>query len=221
MRVIDSMVMPGGWHTEQELRSGQRQRIEGRTYRELVERTLLFRQQHLELVPPNSATRENVESDLLMWICSRFPSSCTGSRGELPRPIVQSNPDYVRPINRVEEWIATLSSRELEWIDSASATRRARICVNCHLNQSWQTNCGSCNQNIRSRGLLLRGSHKTGFESQLRACLAYGWLLEVAVWLKNGFGSAAPRRQPPGDCWERQQRESGRLSGKEANATDG
>lgn len=206
MRVIEGLVMPGGWHFEQELDSGQHQRIEGRTYRELVERVLMFRLQHIELVPSGTSTKERVESDLLVWICSRFPTTCTGPRGELPQATVKAQPAYTRPTNRIEDWIKTLSGQDLEWIDQASATRRARICMGCHLNQRWETGCGPCNTNIRSRSLLIRGSHKTGFENQLRACLSYGFLLEVAVWLKDTY--AQPRRTPPPECWKRKEEQA-------------
>jgi hypothetical protein len=207
MRVIEGLVMPSGWHFEQPLDSGQKQRIEGRTYRELIDRTLLFRQQHLELVPSGTATKEQVESDLLTWICTRWPTQCTGSRGELPKPIVPANPGYARPTSRIEDWFKTLSGKDLEWLDQATAVKRTRTCLGCHLNQNWATSCGSCNQNIRTRSLLIRGSHRTGFESQLRACLAYGWLLEVAVWLKDGH-AGGPRRKPPPECWQRQREEA-------------
>lgn len=206
MRVIDSMVMPGGWAYEQPLDSGQKQRIEARTYAELIERVLLFRQQHIELVPSGTATKELVESDLLMWICTRYPTQCTGARNELPKPTVEQKPGYIRPTNRVENWLKTLAQHELEWLDQATAAKRTRTCIQCPLNQNWATNCGSCNQNIRTRSLLLRGSRRTGFESQLRHCLAYGWLLEVAVWLKDGY-AGEPRRKPPGECWQRQMSE--------------
>jgi hypothetical protein len=205
MRVIDSMVMPGGWHYEQPLESGQRQRIEGRTYSELVQRTLLFRLQHIELVPTGTAIQQQVESDMMMWICSHYPTACTGTRGELPKPTVQPQL-YTNPINRVEEWFKRLSGQQLEWIDAATAAKRAKTCIACHMNQNWQTNCGACNTNIRTRSLLLRGSHKTGFEDQLRSCLAYGWLLEVAVWLKDGRPIA--RRKAPPTCWQRKAEEA-------------
>ena len=207
MRVIEGLVMPGGWGYQQPLDSGQEQRIEGRTYHELIERVLLFRLQHIELVPSHSATREQVQSDLMMWICARYPTNCTGTKGELPQPTVQPNPSYVRPTGRIEEWFKTLATHELEWMDQATATKRARICMGCHLNQRWETNCGACNTNVRTRSLLLRGSHKTGFEPQLRSCLAYGWLNEVAVWLKDGF-AAQSRRKPPPECWQRKLEES-------------
>jgi hypothetical protein len=77
--------------------------------------------------------------------------------------------------------------------------------MGCHFNQRWETGCGACNTNIRTRSLLIRGSHKTGFETQLRSCVAYGWLLEVAVWLKDGYAQA--KRKPPKECWQRQAEE--------------
>src|SRR5215470_9483191 len=141
MRVIEGMVCPGGWHFEQPLDSGQKQRIEGRTFNELKERILLFRLQHIELIPSGTATKEQVESDVMMWICTRWPTACTGPRGELPQPIVEPRP-YTNPTSRAEDWFKTLSMQELEWLDQATAAKRARICIGCHLNQRWETGCG-------------------------------------------------------------------------------
>lgn len=200
MRVITSVVMPSGWHFLQRLESGQYQRIDGRTYDELAEKVFQFRLQHIELVPSGTATTERVAQDLLTWICTRWPTQCTGARGELPPAPPVPFKGYVRPVNRVEDWFKLLSTKSLEWVDQATAHKRAKICMSCPLNQSWQTGCGPCNQNIRTRTLLLRGSHKLGLESQLRACLGYGWLNEISVWLVDGFAQA-DRKIPP-RCWK-------------------
>jgi hypothetical protein len=201
MRVITSVVMPSGWHFLQRLESGQYQRIDGRTYDELVEKTFQFRLQHIELVPSGTATVERVSEDLLRWICTRWPQQCTGARGELPpAPPRARQIGYQRPSNRVEDWFKLLSTQNLEWVDQATAHKRAKICVACKLNQSWQTACGPCNTNIRTKALLLRGSHKLGLENQLRACLAFGWLNEISVWLVDGFNQ--PSRDVPPACWK-------------------
>lgn len=210
MRVIEGLVMPGGWHYEQPLDSGQKQRIEGRTYRELLERILLFRLQHIELISSGTATKEQVQLDVTAWICSRWPTTCTGPRGDFPFKPVEAVRLYSNPTNAIEDWFKTLSKHELDWLDQATANRRARICMQCPLNQRWETNCGACNTNVRTRSLLLRGSHKSGFENQLKACLAYGWLNEVAIWLRDGFVSQ-PRRNPPADCWKAKEHEKAEM----------
>jgi hypothetical protein len=90
MRVIEGVVQPGGWHYEQPLDSGQKQRIEGRTYRELVDRTHLFRLQHLELVKSGSATKEQVESDrasVRAQEASYLSRSCRQTRATSARQI--------------------------------------------------------------------------------------------------------------------------------------
>jgi hypothetical protein len=202
MRVITSVVMPSGWHYLQRLESGQYQRIEGRTYDELVDKIFSFRLQHIELVPSGTATRERVSADLLEWICTRWPGQCTGARGELPPAPRPDRTTYSRPSTRVEDWFKLLSTKNLEWVDQATAYKRAKICIACPLNQQWQTGCGPCNQNIRTKALLLRGSHKLGLEGNLRACLGFGWLNEIAVWLVDGFNEAS--RKIPEKCWKAQ-----------------
>jgi hypothetical protein len=205
--VIEGLVPPGSWHYNQPLRSGQLQRVEGRTYNELLSRIFLFRLQHIELVPAGTAMRDRVQNDVLTFICTNWPQNCTGFKGELPKlPEPQGRPTYVRPSSRIENWFAKLSTQELRWIDSATAAKRARVCIACPLNQNWQTGCSGCNANLRQRGLLLRGSHKTGFEPQLKACLAYGFMNEVSVWLDDVHASAT-RKAPP-ECWQRQREEA-------------
>jgi hypothetical protein len=204
MRVITTMVQPGGWHYLQRLSSGQYQRIDGRTYDELVEKVFTFRLQHIELIASGTATKERVSDDLLEWICKRWPRQCTGARGELPVPVAphqrQSRLGYERPSQRIEDWFRLLATKELGWVDQNTAHTRAKTCIACPLNQQWQTGCGPCNSNIRTKALLIRGSHKSGAESQLRACIGFGWLNEIAVWLEDGFAEAT--RKIPDKCWK-------------------
>lgn len=201
MRVITSMVPPNGFHYLQPLETGQYQRIDGRSYEELIEKIFQFRLQQIELVPSGTAIKERVEADYMHWVCSRWPRACTGAIGELPpEPAREQKLGYYRPTQRVEDWFKLLGTRQLEWVDQATAYRRAKICMECPLNQNWATNCGPCNQNIRTKALLLRGSHKLGLESQLRACLGFGWLNEIAVWLSDGFREAS--RTIPPKCWK-------------------
>jgi hypothetical protein len=212
MRVVSSLVPPGGWHFRQKLSSSpqrpQYQLIGAQSYDQLVENVFRFRLNNLEMVPSGTATREQVAADIQYFICGRFPTNCTGSKAELhlaqegnpPRSV--NKPGYGRPLNRIEDWLTHLGEKNLQWVDQARATERAQICIGCKLNQAWRSGCRPCNDNVGRRALLLRGSHTTGLEPKLKACVSYGTLLELSVWLENDFSAPRARPKPIPECWK-------------------
>ena len=213
MRVIEGVVPPGGFHFRQRLRSSpqrpQFHTITGASYDQLVENTFSFRLNNIEMVKSGSATREQVVHDIMWYLCGKFPHQCTGAKAELsaaaamrsPPPMQRGGrPGYMRPLVRIEDWLTVLTEKTLKWVDQARAQERARICIDCPMNQTWRTGCGSCNQNAERRAFLIRGSHATGMEPQLKGCVSYGTLLHLSVWLEDDFSTAG--RQPPAKCWK-------------------
>lgn len=211
MRVVEGLVPPGGWHFMQKLRSSPQrpksQRVDAATYDQLLEFVLRFRLNNIEIVPSGTATKESVAQDVLYYICGNYPGNCTGSKAQLnammlgERVVARSrSTDYRRPLTRIEDWLTNLQGHELKWVDQATATERAKICVECPLNQPWRTGCGACNDNAFRREILVRGSHQTGLEKHLKACVAYGTLNELSVWLADDHSSA--RRKVPIECWK-------------------
>lgn len=212
MRVLSSVVMPGGWHFNQKLNSSPQrprtQRLEGATYEQLLENVFQFRLNNLEMIPTGTATKELVEQDVSFFICGKFPQNCTGSRGQFASlantgrwPGKEFKVDYRRPLTRIEDWITRLTNENLRWVDNATALERAQTCLKCPLHQNWRTGCGPCNDNAIRRATLIRGSHLTGLESKLRACVAFGTLQELAVWLQEDF-SITKIRKLPNECWK-------------------
>jgi hypothetical protein len=209
MRVVEGLVPHGGWHFRQKLVSSpqrpQFQHILGVNYPDLLDKVLKFRLNNLEMVPSGTATSDIVAADVTYYICGHWPTNCTGSKAELdaiaagkrpPGP----RPDYRRPLTRIEDWMTNLQQQNLTWVDQLTAIERSRICIACPMNQSWRTGCGPCNANAARRSELARGSHTTGLEKQLKACVTYGTLLELSVWLENDY--SAPRRRVPPQCWK-------------------
>jgi hypothetical protein len=209
MRVIEGLVPHGGWHYRQKLVSSpqrpQFQHILGGNYSDLLDKVLKFRLNNIEMVPSGTATSEIVGADINYYICGHWPGNCTGSKAELaavaggkrpPGP----RPDYRRPLTRIEDWMTMLEGKTLRWVDQMTAIERTNICIACTMNQGWKTGCRPCNDNAIRRSALVRGSHQTGLEPKVKACVSYGTLLELSVWLENDY--SAPRRKVPPQCWK-------------------
>lgn len=211
MRVLSSIVMPGGWHFDQKLVSSPQrprtQRIGASTYDQLLDNVFKFRLNNLEMVPPGTATKELVEQDVSFFICGHYPGNCTGTRAEFAQvkigdwPGRQYKVDYRRPLTRIEDWITRLTQRELKFVDHSVALSRAQICTKCALHQNWRTGCGPCNDNAMRRATLIRGSHVMGLEQKMKACVAFGTLQELAVWLEDDFSITKIQRLP-NECWK-------------------
>jgi hypothetical protein len=211
MRVLSSIVMPGGWHFEQKLVSSPQrprtQRIGASTYDQLLDNVFKFRLNNLEMVPAGTATKELVEQDVSFFICGHYPGNCTGTRAQFAQmkggewPGRKYKVDYRRPLTRIEDWITRLNQENLKFVDNTVALSRAQICIKCSLHQNWRSGCGPCNENATRRATLIRGSHVMGLEGKLKACLAYGTLQEVSVWLEQDFSTAVSKRIPA-ECWK-------------------
>lgn len=211
MRVTGSVVPNGGWHFKQRLVSSpqrpRHQLIQAPTYDALLGATFDFRLNNLDMVPVGSATRELVEQEVNFYLCGKFPGVCTGSRAQFAQlqtgdwPGKKVKVDYRRPITRIEDWLTRLNTENLRWVDNATALERAQICIRCQLHQNWKVGCGPCNQNAQRRAILIRGSHATGVESKLKACVAFGTLQELSVWLEDDFATTKIKRLPA-QCWK-------------------
>ena len=213
MRAISSVVPHGGWAFRQSLRSSpqrpQFHLIRAETYDQLVENVFAFRLNNIEIVKSGTATREQSVHDIMYYLCGRFPQNCSGAKAELsaaaamrePPPMQRGGrPGYMRPLVRIEDWLTVLTENTLKWVDQARAQERSKVCMECPMNQTWRTGCGSCNQSAERRAFLIRGSHATGLEPKLKGCVSYGTLLHLSVWLENDFST--PGRQPHPSCWK-------------------
>jgi len=180
------------------------------TYELLLEAVLKFRLNNLELVETGTATPDIVSGDVMRYICGTFPGNCTGSKAQLSAAAQgnfgpassNSRVNYRRPLTRIEDWLTGLQEHNLVWVDQATAQARAEICVNCSMNQNWRTGCGPCNENALRRELLVRGSHQTALDPKLKACMAFGTLNELSVWLVNDYAKPRPRVNIPQACWK-------------------
>lgn len=196
--IVTSVVMPGGWHYQQTLSSGQTIKITAFSFEELLGNMLDFRRRHMDLCGAESAHIEAVRADLKTYLCANFKQNCADATAPPVRAI--GIPTYQRPIDRAGEWLAELGNTRTEFVDYALAGTRAQICAQCPQNVRWATPCGPCNDNILIRIQNAKGSLRTPLDQRLFMCRCFGHINEVAVWLADTHSTS--EQPPPPHCWK-------------------
>jgi hypothetical protein len=200
--IITTVMPPGGWHYPQQLAGERVIRITGFTFEQLLEAMAEFRRRHSDLCGgAQTANRAVVIADLKNYLCAHFRQNCADSpqspyQGYIG---VTKAMSYARPIDRVANWLVTISQQRPAFVEPALAAQRAQICAQCPQNIHWATGCGPCNDNVSVRTQNIKGSLSTPFDRHLFACRVFGHSNEVAVWLKDA--PKAPEHPPPGNCW--------------------
>jgi hypothetical protein len=200
--IVTSVVPPGGWHYQQVLSSGQTVRILGFSFEQLISNLIDFRRRHSDLCG-GAARAEvvNVRADIKDYYCKNFRQNCADAASS---PTVQSGgigvTNYVSPINKAADWLATVGNMRIERVDAALAAQRAQVCAQCSQNVGWRTSCGPCNDNIFIRTQNAKGSLATPFDRNLGVCRVFGHMNEVAVYLTDTHST--PQQQPPSHCWK-------------------
>ena len=204
--IITSVMPPRGWHYPQVLSSGQTHRIEGFSFEQLLGNMLDFRTRHSELCGGNqNATVEAVRRDLKAYLCAHFPSNCADSK-KAPQSAIGigiTHPEYHKPIDRATDWLAEAAHHRVDLVDIGLAGQRAQICVGCPQNIRWKSSCAPCNNNAEVRIQHVKGNLRTPYDSHLFMCRVYGWVNEVAIWMRDGRGSAI--HPAPANCWKVQE----------------
>lgn len=198
--IIDTVVMPGGWHYPQALSSGLTIKITAFDFEELLRSILDFRMRHIDLCGAESAHIESVRSDLKTYICKNFRQNCADANATPYAGIGVA--EYHKPIDRSSDWLAQMANRRQEHVDLGLASQRAQICAQCQQNIRWSTSCGPCNDNVQIRIQNLKGNLRTAYDRHLAMCRIYGHVNEVAVWLKDTHSQSDA--EPPPHCWKAQ-----------------
>lgn len=211
------MVLPGGWHFQQQLKDGKTHKIEADSYDQLEKTVLRFRLEQIVLVDAARADPEHVAEDIKGYICSNFPNSCVDRSGGMPAAVSvdaasgsvvdsqfsdQTFRMHMPLIQRIAEWFGTLSVNPPSFTTPAVADKRANICAHCPENRRWQTTCGPCVQQIRVNSVHLLGHRATRYDSQLAGCKCFGHLNQAAVWLQLDPGGESGQNVPLA-CWHR------------------
>ena len=108
--------------------------------------------------------------------------------------------NYVSPINKAADWLASLGNQRSEYVDAALAAHRAQICAQCSQNVQWLTPCQPCNENVLIRMQNAKGSLATPYDRNLLVCRSHGWHNAVSVWLKDP--PSTPQQAVPTHCWK-------------------
>jgi GH24 family phage-related lysozyme (muramidase) len=193
--VIQSIVMPGGWHKPEKDRLGRDmpEPIRADTYKELIEAVVKFRADNM--IPIG-----NVREEVNEYICSSYPHMCHGVPGAevtitVTQGTVQSLTDEM--IQWLDRQVENHSPETLELAEEAQ--RRAAICKMCPYNIQWNSGCGSCSDAVNRLSTILRVGKTLSNASQLRACQILKHENRAAVWLRLDKIGNSP--ELPGECW--------------------
>jgi hypothetical protein len=183
-------------------------RITGGSLDHVLELILKFRLEHLMLLATGAqATVESVSLDYHGTICARYPWLCkpTSGGGSAPREAGgQSRGIFVPLFSRMLDNLNKIKSAGVpDFTDIQAATSRANLCMQCPQNIGWETNCGTCNQNLTALAYAVRGGRRLGADSGLRGCRAFGTLLAVSVWLQDPAGDNWYEQSAPSLCWRK------------------
>ena len=198
MNVIESMVMPGGWHKPEKDRLGRDmpEPIRAPTYQGLIDAVIKFRADN---VIPIGDVRAEVDQ----YICTTFPRMCHQFEG-VARIEIQHSVSPIRTltddmIQTMDRQLQDHSTEELEL--KQEAQRRADICAGCRYNVRWNSNCGSCVEAVNRMSAILRAGNAVVHERELRACQILRHENRSAVWLRMEKIGKSP--DLPGYCWAR------------------
>jgi hypothetical protein len=188
---------------DQPLSDGSKMRITGGSLDNVLELILRFRLEHLILLPSGTeATPEAVSNDYHGTVCAAYPWLCRPTSGGGSAPPGQYGPVFVPLFTRMLENLNGLKASVPAFVDMQSATNRANACMQCPQNILWETNCGTCNQNLTALAYAIRGGRRLNADSGLRGCRAFGTLLAVSVWLQEPGGDNKYQQSAPvGLCW--------------------
>lgn len=199
MNVIESMIMPGGWHKPEKDRLGRDmpEPIRAPTYRALIEAVIKFRADNV--IPIG-----DVKAEVDEYICKTFPRSCHHFEG-VSRIEVSSEVSHARTLtdDMIQTMDAQLQDHSIEELElKQEAQRRASICASCQYNVRWNSNCGSCVEAVNRMSAMLRAGNSLPRERDLRACQILRHENRSAVWLRMDKIKKNP--DVPGFCWARQ-----------------
>lgn len=200
-RVIQAIVMPGGWHKPEKDRSGRNmpEPIRADTYTDLIAAVAKFRADNV--IPIG-----NVEQDIEDYICANFPHMCHNVPG------AQVSIVSVSRISPAQ----TLTDKTILWLESKidnhsvdklvldpEAKRRAEICAKCKFNQKWNSNCGACFEAISRMSSIVRYGNDVPQGKSLYSCQILGHENRAAVWLNASELSTS--HDLPSHCWRKPQ----------------
>lgn len=194
-RVIQGVIMPGGWHYLQN-HNGVQIRLEAASHLELLSAVQLWRSQ-------NGVMIGDVEKDVEQYICNNFPRQCRIGSQATPIPQIYGVA-HNRFIDRIMQWIMKIrgNPKAQTFVPKEIANKRADICASCSENIEWANSCGSCVSNAKALlGLIRQGRDTdTPYWPRLKGCMKNGWDNRTSIWLSK---EALADQGSPDNCWMR------------------
>lgn len=188
-RVIESMVMPGGWHFTQDGDT-----ITAQTYAELTSNVTNYRAERRIAIG-------DVRQDIAKFVCERWPQQCQAAP---VANILSQNDGSAAPrtkfLDEISNWANSLAEKVLKYVYPNQATSRASRCVQCKYQKQWEASgCQECSKHVKRLLGILRGGRRTGLDDKLTGCGALGLCTKTAVWLDAEF--LPSKEKAPSICW--------------------
>jgi len=194
--VIQSLVMPGGWHKPEKDRLGRDmpEPIRADTYKELIEAVIKFR-------ADNTIPIGDVRAEVNEYICTSWPHMCHGVPGAEVTVTVSHGSSVQSLTDRMIQWLdRQVENHSPETLElNEEAQRRADICRMCAYNVHWNSGCGSCSDAVNRMSTILRVGKALPHSERLRACQILGQENRAAVWLRREKLGNSP--ELPDHCW--------------------
>ncbi len=195
--VIESIVMPGGWHKPEKDRLGRDmpEPIRAETYQKLLQAVTRFR---VDNVIPIGDVRRDVNE----YICSNFPHMCHPIAGAQVDVSIEQHPVGTKTLtDQMIQWMdGAMVNHSQEFLElSMEAQRRADICLKCRFNTRWNSSCGSCLDAVNRMSTVLRMGNDVPRGHKLKACQLLHHENRSAVWLKRERINKS--LDLPNNCW--------------------
>lgn len=143
-----------------------------------------YEARHANGVPIGLEFEQQIEQDL----CRDYPAECMGGDPRVPRRRTLDFDTVLRGTKVLlsvayEQAKHTLGLAESPLVEQTTADYRAMTCSKCPMNTDFQRGCTRC-QDILNLVSSIKGSKRTPYDSQLRACQICGCSTEAHVWVR-------------------------------------
>lgn len=174
-----AVVPSGGYRFVQRLPSGAMQLFAGSSHDDLIQQVQTFRlNNNIDLGP-------DLEAEVKQGISAqshKYPGEQRSLR------------------ERVTGWVANRMYTKPEFVEPEEADRRAKICVDCKLNNvKYADSCLECHSHTEHDAFALRAGKSSSQDHWLGACEHYGHHNPTAIWL-SGSSLLHRRQKEPPDC---------------------
>jgi hypothetical protein len=183
--LIKSMIMPGGWHYEQ---NGFTITAEY-SFDQLVENVTHYRIQ-------NGIDVGDVLKDVTEWICTNFPRQCNIINSDFGSAPISN--DTQANLDAITQWAHIKAKSNPRLVDSTIAEQRAYKCFHCPQNKVWaKTGCQSCIGNMQRLMISIRQNKDVSYGADLGGCNMLKHDNRTAVWIEDNNTID----NLPGHCW--------------------